>query len=68
MAVTTTSKALGTRCWSTLRFLDRCCHCTRYDTCTYPERVANQKYDDLRQEARKLKEDSDRIYREIKDI
>lgn len=61
-----TSSELGANCWSAMRFTRTCHKCDRYDRCRYPERVANEQYDSMRAEAKRLKDESDRLYRELK--
>jgi hypothetical protein len=62
------SKEVGAQCWSALRFTGRCYKCDRYDVCNYRCRVPDQTYDEKRALARKLKEESDKLYRELKDL
>ena len=38
---------LGTNCWLPLRFFKQCCLCTKYESCSYPERVVNEEYERL---------------------
>ena len=61
-----TSAQLGVNCWSAKRFTNTCHQCDRYDRCRYPERVANEAYDAMRSEARRLREESDRMYQDLK--
>ncbi|MDX5412854.1 MAG: hypothetical protein LPK02_07380 [Rhodobacterales bacterium] len=61
-------KDLGSNCWSAARFNGRCHTCKRYDACTYPERIANAEYDQLRSEAASLKKQSDEIYDRVRDM
>lgn len=65
-AVTVSSSQLGINCWSAKRFTNTCHRCDRYDRCRYPERVANAEYDAKRAEAKRLKDESDRLYREAR--
>lgn len=53
---------LGTNCWLPLRFLKRCFQCERYVRCKYPERVADETYDETMKNAANLKKLSDRLY------
>jgi len=41
---------LGSHCWSPVRFANSCLPCTRYGTCTYPERQYHIAYHQNRQE------------------
>lgn len=61
---TVTLSSLGANCWSPARVVGSCATCGRYDTCTYPERVADLTYDGLREKARRLKQESEDLYRE----
>ena len=38
---------LGTNCFSPLRFLNSCHHCSRYRNCNYTERIANEEHDKI---------------------
>jgi hypothetical protein len=59
---------LGANCWSAHRFTGNCFKCGRYDACKYPERVANENYDDLRATAADLRLQSDRLYSICKEM
>lgn len=56
------SSSLGVNCWSAARFNNGCHTCSRYETCKYPERVANAEYDDLLEDAREAKQKADILY------
>lgn len=62
------SAQMGLNCWSAARLAGSCASCARYDSCRYPERVADQTYDTLRDEARRLKERSEELYRQAGQI
>jgi hypothetical protein len=66
--VTASFKLLGARCWSAERFTSSCFKCGRYDACTYPERVANVQYDELRETAADLRRQSDTLYSICKEM
>ena len=60
--------ALGSKCWSSLRFCGQCHRCSRYDTCAYPERTATVAYDETRAKAKALRDQSDALYASLKEI
>lgn len=60
------SFAMGVNCWLPVRMTGTCATCNRYDTCSYPERVADEVYDDLRAMAKSLRDQSDAIYAQLK--
>lgn len=57
-----------TNCWSSNRFTKRCHRCERYDVCRFPERVANVEYDTMRAEAKRLRDESDALYRKLSEM
>ena len=60
--------ALGSNCWSPDRLAGTCAACFRYDRCTYPERVADERYDAVRVQAAQLKAQSEALYAEANQI
>lgn len=62
------SAELGNKCWSSMRFLNQCHKCLRYNACTYPERTATVEYDELMAKARYHKAESDRLYALSKEV
>ncbi len=57
-----------TNCWSPNRFNNRCHRCERYDVCRFPDRITNAEYDALRAKAKKLLEESQAAYTQLKDM
>lgn len=58
-ATTIPSSKLGVNCWAPHRALGMCHRCDRYDRCTYPERVPNVEYDQLRARSVQLRKEAD---------
>jgi hypothetical protein len=67
-ARTVNLSALGTNCWSAARFTNSCHTCSRYERCTYPERVPTEEYDTLMREAADLKAKSDALYAQAREM
>ncbi|MBO9428312.1 hypothetical protein [Sulfitobacter sp. R18_1] len=62
------SSSLGVNCWSAARFNNGCHTCSRYESCKYPERVANQEYDQVLEDAREAKKKADALYEKARDM
>jgi hypothetical protein len=62
------SSALGLNCWKPTRLVGSCESCHKYETCKFPERVANPEYDAIIEEARDLKAMSDAKYQQARDM
>lgn len=60
---------LGSNCWSPARMFEGgCASCDRYDTCKYPERSANARYDQIRKRASRARTISENLYQQAKKI
>lgn len=67
-SITINSNQLGVKCWSPLRFLDLCHHCLRYKHCKYPERIVNEKYDEIVREISEISRHLEELKDELKNV